>query len=736
MISSALIALVVSGHYTTLPPSVAWLDAKVQSRDIAAIRPLLLAPPKGHRDPLQVIVTNGGYAVGAKGWHALGLKSPSGRAFVVFATPLTAEDIGELLFERVGKKLRFVPETDAMGIRPVRHHFDLSFDVEHKRAILVDNLDIKSTGKGDFVFRMSPQYRVRSLRLDGKGNASHPVRFSQSSGVVVVQRPYGPTFRLKVAYDGVVDLPQYAGYMTATEASLVNDYWYPMIARWPAPYDIALTTKAKWTAVAQGERVSETVVGNRKITRYRMDLPCVFYSCSAGDYRTFSRKDGGLEFRVWSQTMSKIDMEIQTNLYPPILRFYQQFGKFPFSGYGALDSAQYGGGALEAYSYATYGGNLPDEDAHEPSHTWFGGILNNDYLKSYWNESFANFCDGMYHRNVPIGNVAERRLAYISDASASPSYDQFSCADSGSDVGPVSAALGYGKGAVVLQMLEQTIGTPRLITCMHRWIVEHPKGTPASWEGFERAANRQCPDAHLQDFFAGWIHGSGSAHLSITDIVSKPGHLTFRVQFSGRRFRIPLEGLVLFADGSRQWFSRDLKVKDSLGITVQIPSRKIPMRLVVDPWRRILRPISSDESPISLRRVLPGIKRYNDPKHPDYLAQTMPGGTVGMPKDFNGAFLVGSPETEPSLRPLFDKVGFHVSGDKLMFDGTTIDLQRGGALAVVELGDDKRCVIGIGKVKHRPSSGQAKLMVVDEYGRFLRGRTDPKTEGNLTYPIR
>ena len=106
-----------------------------------------------------------------------------------------------------------------------------------------------------------------------------------------------------------------------------------------------------------------------------------------------------------------------------------------------------------------------------------------------------------------------------------------------------------------------------------------------------------------------------------------------------------------------------------------------------------------------------------------------------LPEDLSGLFVVGSPETWPRLKPLFDQVGFKVAGNALTYDGTTVDLDEGGAMAVVDLPGGKRCAIGVGKVLRHPSYGRARLCVFDKFGRFLRGKTDPKTSGFLTFRL-
>src|SRR5471030_449630 len=93
------------------------LDRLAQTKNVDELTKYLdVAPPNRH-NPFRIIQTRGAYDVGRFGWHALPLKAPDGAEYVVFSTPLTSEDTGELLFQRVGEKLRFVPETTGYGIK-------------------------------------------------------------------------------------------------------------------------------------------------------------------------------------------------------------------------------------------------------------------------------------------------------------------------------------------------------------------------------------------------------------------------------------------------------------------------------------------------------------------------------------------------------------------------------------------------------------------------------------------
>ena len=62
------------------------------------------------------------------------------------------------------------------------------------------------------------------------------------------------------------------------------------------------------------------------------------------------------------------------------------------------------------------------------------------YLKSFWNESFASYCPGLYFRHRDPANHAEMARAFVSSPSANPVYDQYAVSDAG-DVAALDQSL-------------------------------------------------------------------------------------------------------------------------------------------------------------------------------------------------------------------------------------------------------------------------------------------------------
>ena len=689
--------------------------------------------------PFEFLGRNGAFGTGQFGWHAYALADPvGGGRYVVFGTRLTSEDYGEYVFEYKGGRLvRLEREDETGGYKVLHYDLDLRFQPSMRTASILATVRLRrSTGARPVVhFRLSPNYQVSSV-TDGRGAA---LGFAQASGVVSVTSPSEVEPVVKLSYKGTVDQPRFAGAITDDEVMLSNDYWWPMVARGPASVTTTTHVPADWTVVANGDKTSEKTEGSEKTVTYDCEVPISYLSLSAGKFQHASRDVDGVTYNVWSRAMKPQDMQAQLQLMPPVVQFYSRFAKFPFKSFGAVVTDLYGGGALEAYSYATYGtGWLPDEDAHEPSHTWWGGLIANTYLHSFWNESFAVYSSGLYSREVAIGNRDERRRAFVSTFDVDRTYDQHACQGAGASLGRAASALGYGKGAAVLEQLEYEIGTDKMVAAMRQWIADNPKGDAGEWDGFEKAVEKTVGHG-MHWFFDEWIDKPGAPDFEVSELGYDGGQMHGLVDFNGAPYRLTTEVYAELADGRKVHTQVVLNPDRKPAVSefsFKLPSK--PALVSFDPYDRIVRRRGSGRVD-SLKTNLKQMRVYVDPQHKEY------GGTFHnfegagsldqLPQGLANVFLIGHPDSVPGMRALCEKAGFKVEGDKLTYDGTTIDLRSGAALAIVDLGDGKVCGIGLGKTLISPDVGKSYLCLVDQYGRFLRGKTNPRRDGTTVFRV-
>ncbi|MBC8065506.1 MAG: hypothetical protein H7Y17_11785 [Chlorobia bacterium] len=701
------------------------LDRLAKSRDVPGLTAASAPNAWKGRNPFAVFKTNGAYETGKFGWTAITGTAPWRQKYVVFSTPLTSEDVGERLFEWDGSRLtKFIDEREDFGWRIGMQGMTVTFDIPAKKVSISCAFPVHTTGKSpNLMFRLGPNYRVKSVAR----NLNEPMKWTQIGGIVMVAGAKDGE-KLSVNYEGIVDRPGYAGSIRPNEALLTNDYWYPMIARKPTPFALMVRGPKTWTAVANGDLLESSIVGDYRVTFFSMEMPISYWSLNIGPYKVVTEELLGRNYTSWSMALSDEQMKLQPLFFPKIIETMETFGKFPFSGYGSVMTPTYGGGALEAYSFVT-SGYFSGEDAHEVAHTWFGGMVNNTYLTSLWNESFAVWGDGFYFRNARFGDPQQRSFAYIQTPQIDrEAFDLAPLNDAPAEIGPAATTLGYGKGAFVLQMLEQELGTPTMIKVCREWLASHDKTVGGEWEGFEKAVNAGS-GRDMKWFFDQWVRRPGYADFEITGVKFANGSVSGNVAFKGKPYRITCE-VLLVEGGKRQFTNFDLKSG-----AFSFPVAGKPSLVSFDPWRRIMRPIGEDETPVELNSVVRSLRRVDYRPERGWLqgvgGPKSPRGSGGL----DGLFLVGTPADDSALRDLYTKAGIMLEGNLLTYQGAKIDLSLGGFVALVDLPGGGRCAIGAGKVRYPPRFGRTRLMVFDELGRFVRGVTEPKTRGNLTFRL-
>ncbi|MBX3097054.1 MAG: hypothetical protein KF812_09345, partial [Fimbriimonadaceae bacterium] len=388
--------------------------------------------------------------------------------------------------------------------------------------------------------------------------------------------------------------------------------------------------------------------------------------------------------------------------------------------------------ALEGYSYATYApGWLPDDDPHEPSHTYFGGWIPNTYLTSFWNESFATFCEDLYEREVSIGDTEERRLAFVPNMNPSPQYDEGMVATAGVMSGRSASSLGYGKGGLVLYMLEQEIGREAMQKAIQTWLTQHKNGDPGEWDQFEAIIG-----SDKKWFFDQWLRREGSPRYSVSNVRYVNGSVVGQVQFAGPTYRLTLDAMTVDPVGNRTMHRVSIMPEEgSQMVTFGFVVPEQPVTVSFDPYDRIMTSRST-RAPESLVSRLSRMDAIVNPNTREW-ARTADFNSLKISSDVpanpNGMVLVGHPDDWPGMRTLCDRAGFVVNGNSLTYDGTTIDLRHGAAGAIIEYEPGVTIGIVLGKTRRHMDTGRASVALTDELGRFLRGTTEPRMTGEFVF---
>lgn len=714
-------------------PSLDHLRSLAVNRNAGELSNLLDADSK-ELLPFDCIKTGGCYGAGLKyPWHVDPVSAPdhSQRQFLVFWSPLTSEDIGALWFEVKGTQLHYIPEDQNLGARILHNSIQSRFDLGQHKASFQAETSIVRTTAGLTAIRVGPEFTFTSVNANGK-----QVLFDQAGGILLFSLPAGKS-TLNLSYSGIMNTPYYAGNVAKSGILLSDDYWYPMIARNPVAYSISALIPSAWKAIGQGNLVSVKPEGDLTRWTYDMPLPISICSFSAGPFKEVSQKVNGIEYHVWSLVNSVEIMKKELQFYPPVIEYYSSvFAKFPFSSYGPVIQPVIGDSALEAYSYATYP-SLPGQDPHEPSHTWWGGLIPNTYLHSLWNESFADFSVANFMQHCAIGNESEREIAFADHPDVTTSDGPIAdgttvpIAAGGAFRGPIASYLGYNKGAYVLLQLERELGYQKMMACCQRWIHDHPSDQAGEWSGFEKAVEAQ-EGPSWKWFFDQWIDKAGVPDFTFQNVHAENGNLKFQVKFKGRPYRMRANTMLFNGEKSQM---------ESFEIQGQSPtedySLPIPSgfdRVSFDPYRELIHRSIGGDPRTTLNR---STRTFEKERFGQTAAVFQEGDSIdALPADFaNKAVYVGLDKAnDPGVIAAFQSAGIHINGDTASWNGTTINLKDGCALAMVKFSDGVGVII-LGNPSFSPETGDASLALTDGLGRFLRGKTSFVRSGPWTFSI-
>ncbi len=434
----------------------------------------------------------------------------------------TCESIGDHLIGLVktadGWKLGAeVPERETLGYRVRDHNLSVRYDLPNHACQITDDVTVERTGgEGPCLLRLSSDMQVDRLTM-----AHGSPTWTHAPGFIAVVLPAGKSFMLHLRYHGTVNHPG-SDYIRPTEAVLCS-YWYPHVARLPAKQTVTSTVPKGWLADSEGELLKRTDGPEDSTFTYRNTVPTCYFTLDAGPYRVTSRVANGRKLSVY-ELKHPSDQRVTNTLdvLEKSLAFYDSsFGRMPYTHYEVLETLGPFGGALEAYSFSTYNtGLFPGAVPHEVAHTWWGGIVPCTYTRTMWNESFASYSDGLFRRQTSDPKPAKalsgqhqdpqhgRNLIRGYAVPISEAYDTSS--------GP-QGTVGYGKGSLVLDMLEDTLGTETMVRCMRRFYDDHKAGEAADWPDFERAVNAVTGQDYGW-FFSQWLTRGGVPIVKLENI--------------------------------------------------------------------------------------------------------------------------------------------------------------------------------------------------------------------------
>ena len=518
-------------------------------------------------------------------------------------------------------------QTNAERILSGRDTPSHDYDLIHQR-IEVRNFDWDATafdgkvtttivslrpGLDSIVLDMGRRLAVRSVNgsVVRRGGRAVPLRFSRPGDSISIRLPkpagFRDTVRFTVDYRGKIrqgrglyffkaeagrpHRPQqiYSGGGTDGNPNWIPTYGAPHDK---ATWDLIATVPAGYTVVSNGRQISDVPGAKRTHTvQWRQERPASTYLISLV-IAPFTRladkwRDIPLSYYVYPE-----DAPSARRLFgmtPDLMDVYARLTgvKYPWPQYSQATVTDFIGG-MENVGATTLVDWLPDARAyqdrpwyqrslipHELAHQWFGNLVTTGNWVNYWlNEGMAEFMAGQYWATKQ--GRREEEDYYLDE------YRQFLELDGRRRV-PLAAYnsnIVYVKGALVLQMLKQQLGTERFWASINRYLTHHSFGTALSDD--LRRAVLEATGRNLSWFWDQWVYQAGYPEVVVsTAYDSLDGTLALTVR------QVQLDSAK--ADSSGLRYSTPAVFRGQISVRVATARGDVRARVLLDQREQVLR---------------------------------------------------------------------------------------------------------------------------------------------------
>jgi len=535
---------------------------------------------------------------------------------------------------------------------------DRAFDLIHVRLeISFDERERSLSGKVTHTFSpILPEQKF--LFLDAVGlkiekvsdTAGNSLAFEQLDDKLKIDlglpfRPFADTFAITIDYGGK---PKAGVYFVQPDAKYPRKrrqiwtqgetentrYWIP-IYDYPndrATSEMIVTVPEKYLAVSNGELVSDTRSGGKRVFHWRENVPHVTYLISlvAGEYEmsadTATVNVGGqikLVPVLYYYPPGEKERALRAfGKTPKMVRFFsEKIGVFyPYEKYAQATVDEFMWGGMENISATTQTertlhDRLAHQDfqseglvAHELAHQWWGDLLTcRDWSHIWLNEGFATYFDNLFQEydlgsdEMPV-QMREDLQNYLDE---DRQYRRPIVTQYYSDPLDMFDSHTYPKGGWVLHMLRNYLGEELWWKGIKHYCQKHYAGNVVTAD-FEKGME-EATGKNLDWFFQQWIYKAGYPEFKIRsrwDDSAKVTKITIQQTQETDSltpiFRVKLPVVVVTAKET---------VYDTLWIDQKeevfyVPTSERPKMVEIDPRLTVLKTVDFERTEGALRYQL------------------------------------------------------------------------------------------------------------------------------------
>ena len=410
---------------------------------------------------------------------------------------------------------------------------DWKLDVRYRERTFHGTVRLELDGVADPLTIDCDHLTVEFVELDGRRVA---YREETAKGALEIDGVSPGGHRLEIAYHGVVDPSSLVGFYQspAGPSYVLTTMLFPTGARRLLPtfehptvktvYHLTLTVDAEARVIFNTPARSERTVDGRRVLVFEPTPPMSAYLLylGLGPFDTIT-----LPGDRWSVTVATSPGRAAAGRYcaeraVEILAAYEEYYgvPYPLSKLDLVALENFWAGAMENWGAIAFRETAVLVDpttsalsrrgvlqtlAHEIAHQWFGNLVTAAWWDDFWlNEAFATFVG---YRLVSHQYPSEDSWSSFLNRWVRPALDMDALdsthpihvpIDSPEALGEIADEITYGKGAVVLRMIESYLGEETFRKGISHYLTRHQYANASAadlWTALDQVSGR--PVSHI-----------------------------------------------------------------------------------------------------------------------------------------------------------------------------------------------------------------------------------------------
>jgi hypothetical protein len=433
--------------------------------------------------------------------------------------------------------------------------------------------------------------------------------------------PRGRELVLDLAFEGVVNQPiaavgeEYArgfsqspGLIEARGAYLAGStVWLPHVPDTLISYRLAVDLPKNWRSVSQGTRLSSTPSGGGHRDIWEVATPTEEAHLIAAAFIEYARDAGGVTAQAFLRTPDEALAQRYLEVTGQYLAMYRDMiGPYPYKKFALVENFWETGYGMPSFTLLgeqviRFPFILHSSYPHELLHNWWGNGVFVNFDTGNWCEGLTAYLadhlvaeqngQGALHRRDILVRVTD----HVTDKTDFP-LRQFK-----GRYNPVTEAIGYGKTAMVFDMLRRQLGDAVFVQGLQRFYRDNKFRTA----GFDdiRASFEAVSGQDLTSFFAQWVARTGIPDLKLAraDAIGTRATITVSQVQGGRPLELDVP--VVFHAGG-QAIARTIAFKgEAASVTHDFELPAKAERVEIDPQFNVYRRLSPFEVPTSLSKA-------------------------------------------------------------------------------------------------------------------------------------